>query len=76
MTDWHTEKCTACYGTGQVSDYSACDFEGPKECGHCWGSGNIWISPKGRIALYPGGPFLGSIGAKELERVKAIDQMK
>lgn len=31
------------------------------DCPNCKGSGLMWISPKGRIADYPGGPFRGQL---------------
>ena len=56
---WKIERCYACNGTGQVSSYSidGSDFLGPKECANCGGTGQYWITPKGRHVLYPGGPF-------------------
>ena len=46
-----TEACFECYGTGQTAHYSACDFEGPKECSTCKGSGRIPLrDDKGRFA--------------------------
>jgi DnaJ-class molecular chaperone len=54
---WKLTKCFVCYGTGQVSDYSGGYFNGPKECDMCAGSGQHWITPKGRYVRYPGGPF-------------------
>ena len=54
---WKYEQCCVCYGTGQVSSYSWGDFEGPKECDCCRGNGSIWITPKGRRVVYPGGAF-------------------
>lgn len=67
--NWHKIKCGTCDGHGMVSKYTydGSDFEGPEECGDCWGQGSIWISPKGRLALYPGGPFLGSVQKKAAE---------
>lgn len=60
---WHTEDCLVCDGHGEISDYGPLgdDFYGAKECPECSGSGKLWVSPKGRIADYPGGPFRGSI---------------
>jgi hypothetical protein len=54
---WKQEKCFCCYGTGMVGDYDGGDFNGPKECRHCWSTGRFWITPKGRHVVYPGGPF-------------------
>jgi DnaJ-class molecular chaperone len=60
---WKQEGCTNCRGHGVVSDYgySGRDFEGPKDCPACGGAGHLWISPKGRTAMYPGGPFTGRL---------------
>lgn len=58
---WTQVRCVTCSGHGVVSVYSAHDFEGPGECAHCGGSGAEWVSPRGRTALYPGGPFTGSL---------------
>jgi hypothetical protein len=52
-------RCPRCGGWGVVSVYSAGDFEGPSECPKCNG-GQKWRYPSGRLAMYPGGPFLGS----------------
>ena len=60
--DWRLIRCVNCSGYGQVSAYTldGSDFLGPEECRECGGSGQLWISPKDRIADYPGGPFRGS----------------
>jgi DnaJ-class molecular chaperone len=55
---WKRENCYVCYGTGQTSSYSWNDFIGPEECDRCAGSGQYWVTPKGRHVLYPGGPFV------------------
>ncbi len=58
--NWIFEQCTICLGYGIVGDYGkGDDFYGDIECSSCRGKGHIWISPKGRIADYPGGPFRG-----------------
>ena len=57
---WTQRTCGRCLGAGQVAVYSAMDFEGPGECPDCGGNGAYWESPKGRAALYPGGPFTGA----------------
>lgn len=54
---WQHVSCGQCLGTGQVAVYSWSDFEGPGDCPDCKGGGDLWISPKGRVCLYPGGPF-------------------
>ena len=58
---WHKETCSQCGATGMVAHYSASDFEGAIECSACWGTGGYWVSPKGRMAICPGGPFLGRL---------------
>jgi DnaJ-class molecular chaperone len=58
--EWTRIKCDYCAGHGQVANYGAGhDFYGAKECRFCGGSGHMWRSPKGRIAAYPGAPFVG-----------------
>lgn len=61
MKDWKQIECHDCNGHGQVSNYccGGMDFNGPEECHTCNGSGLIWKSPKGALAQYPGGPFVG-----------------
>ena len=58
--EWKRVKCSVCDGYGVVSDYRSGDFDGAMECLSC-NSGYYWISPKGRIAEYPGGLFLGRL---------------
>ena len=60
MLIWKKIQCHNCGGHGMVSVYSYNDFEGADECNTCDGRGTIAISPKDRVAKYPGGPFLGS----------------
>lgn len=57
---WTADRCHGCSGHGVVSVYSADDFEGAGFCRVCGGSGVVWVSPGGAIALYPGGPFVGT----------------
>lgn len=59
MLLWKKTKCSGCSGYGLVSDYSGGDFNGPKECNDCDGAGVLAVSPKDRLALWPGGPFAG-----------------
>lgn len=60
MTDWRKVDCARCNGHGVVAVYSSNDFEGPAFCPKCGGSCEIWLSPRGGLAEYPGGKFLGS----------------
>ena len=59
---WRTAPCSLCRGYGTKWSYTQ---DGPTECGAC-NYGVVYISPKGRRVLYPGGPFLGG-GALESE---------
>jgi hypothetical protein len=63
--EWKQIACPNCGGHGIVSHYSygpdGVDFDGADECKRCSGSGELWLSPKGRIAQYPGGPFVGRV---------------
>ena len=57
---WKNIQCVACGGHGLLGDWgNGEDFYGPRECNDCFGSGRIWKSPKGYLAIYPGGPFRG-----------------
>lgn len=67
MTHWKQKTCYGCGGHGMVSDYSGGDFNGPKECECCNGSGRLYVSFGGAIAQWPGGPFVGKLTKKELE---------
>mgnify|MGYP002641661173 CR=1 FL=1 len=58
---WKQVDCADCSGYGVVSDYSYNDFEGAKDCPTCKGNCCYWVTPKGRIVEYPGGPFLGRV---------------
>jgi len=50
---WKKEVCRVCRG------YGVCwGGEDVYDCRHCC-NGTVWRSPKGRYALYPGGPFCG-----------------
>ena len=62
---WRTMPCHHCRGYGVVSVYSHNDFEGPGVCPRCLGGGTLFVSPKGRLAAYPGGPFCGSLPKEE-----------
>ncbi len=53
-------QCHECGGHGVVSDYGdGEDFYGPKECLCCDGTGFLFVTPTGRLVVYPGGPFRG-----------------
>jgi DnaJ-class molecular chaperone len=57
---WRHVPCCMCNATGMQSQYSldGSDFLGPKECDSCAGTGQLWVTPRGRHVLYPGGPFV------------------
>lgn len=52
---WRYEKCPDCNGHG-LRHVCPGDVE---ECRTCGYEGRLWVSPTGRMAVYPGGPFLG-----------------
>lgn len=62
---WRQIKCDRCWGHGLVAHYSLGDFEGASECDLCKGQGHLCVSPKGRLALYAGGQFIGQVSKKE-----------
>ncbi len=62
---WTKTICYVCSGHGLVSDYSGGDFNGATECDRCDGTGRVWLSPKGAIVKYPGGPFIGRLTKRE-----------
>jgi len=67
IKSWYRIDCYYCAGHGQVGNYGdGTDFYGPEDCGHCCGTGAMWVSKNGRIADYPGGPFRGSLPQAEL----------
>lgn len=68
MTKWTETKCGLCGGHGQCSSYTinGGDFLGADECRGCNGSGRIFVSEKGAMAQWPGGPFIGRLTKAEL----------
>lgn len=56
---WRTIQCSSCAGYGVVSDFRGGDFNGAMDCRSCGGKGFHWVSPRDRLADYPGGPFRG-----------------
>lgn len=66
---WREKQCSGCGGHGQVSGYTAdgSDFTGAEECKECNGTGRVFISPKGAIAQWPGGPFVGRLSKAEMD---------
>lgn len=67
---WRRIPCVHCGGHGQVARYSVDGFEGAVECSECDGSGQVCISPRDRLAKWPGGPFLGSWPGRYAEAVR------
>lgn len=53
MVAWIQIECGCCGGLEWGG-------ESPRECKECRGTGILHVSENDRIALYPGGPFLGS----------------
>lgn len=57
---WTQVVCVSCGGSGLVQGHiSRMAGDGPDECRDCGALGHVWRSPKGRIASWPGGPFVG-----------------
>jgi len=63
MAQWRTATCSICNGRGIINN----GYDEPMDCPYCSGGG-IFISPKGRIAEYPGGRFLGHATEGEIAR--------
>ncbi len=58
---WIWRDCGCCAGTEWGGDT-------PRECSHCLGQGDYYVHVKsGRIAVYPGGPFLGRLPQGEMQ---------
>lgn len=60
---WKRERCS-CHPHGLDSYRASMALEnggdpGWETCDRCGGNTYYWRSPKGRTALYPGGPFTG-----------------
>lgn len=55
---WRMKRCATCRGSGTTF----VEGFGVDHCDTCRGDGSYWVSPKGRIADYPGGPLRGSVG--------------
>jgi hypothetical protein len=45
--------CGCCAGLEWGGEY-------PRECRSCGGNGQVYRYPSGRLALWPGGPLMGS----------------
>jgi hypothetical protein len=57
MTDWLPDTCSQCGGHTIYAVWSG-DYD-IVDCNKC-SNGKVWVSPKDRVAIWPGGPFLGS----------------
>ena len=51
--EWRVMSCGCCAGIMWGGEY-------PRTCPECDGGGSLFVTPSGRLALYPGGPFRGS----------------
>lgn len=60
---WLRTNCGCYYGIQRGG-------EEPVTCKDCWGSGIMWVSPGGRLAEYPGGPFRGQLSKQEHAALK------
>ena len=58
---WREVSCGCCGGLQWGG-------EEPRECLDCNASGTYWVTPGGRTALYPGGPFTGRLPATMRKR--------
>jgi hypothetical protein len=58
-TRWLETTCGCCRGYGMVSDYRGGDFNGAMGCDGCGEQGFYFVSENDRLAMWPGGPFLG-----------------
>jgi hypothetical protein len=56
--NWQQIRCSYCV-------CGVTGYEAPEECDACGGTGSIWVSPHGRLADYPGGPFRGSLSKRD-----------
>jgi len=55
---WTERLCDACLGTGKRMGAPPLDYVcAANECPSCEGRGRVWVSPAGRICLFPGGQF-------------------
>ena len=60
---WRQDTCPDCGGRGIAYSHRDRDprlpITGMERCRACAGRGSTWISPAGRRAAYPGGPWMG-----------------
>lgn len=64
LTTGERIQCARCGGHGIVSTWSF-GVKEPDECKDCGGSGANWQYPKGAIAMFYGGPFIGRASPTE-----------
>jgi hypothetical protein len=62
--------CLTCHGHGLVCDYRGSDFNGADPCPDCGGTGSVTVYGSGRLAAYPGGPFVGSLSKRDLDAAR------
>ena len=71
-TTWLPDTCTNCGGHTILAEWNG-DYD-IVDCHKC-NAGIVWVSPKDRIAGYPGGPFQGSRPGRYAE-LQASDRAK
>ena len=59
MVQWRSFTCPNCDGRGLVISSNSFDRNEIVECSDCGGSGQLWVTDKDIVAMYPGGPFRG-----------------
>ncbi len=61
---WITKSCDYCGGSGYIEPFFDSGYGYGIECKRC-SAGTVYVSDKGRLALWPGGPFVGSLPKSE-----------
>jgi hypothetical protein len=56
---WTQRQCFECHGTGMRPGSGIPYACAANACSACGGRGSTWTSPQGRVAQYPGGPWMG-----------------
>jgi len=65
---WLVVPCSFCRGYG-VYDAGYLEVS-PEECPDCAGSGEYWVTPKGRTMDYPSGRFTGILSPEEYKKLR------
>lgn len=55
---WREHPCSVCQGRGLRPGETLGYLCAASACRQCAGRGSTWVSPQGRRASYPGGPWL------------------